>query len=163
MLGERILDPLGSEAGGMEKGLGFLPVETVFREEKYTRQRSGRTCRLAGAWASLSDLPVSGYEIHMGDTFPMDAVVPSPLNVLGNGQQDGFLADSKCMGTYIHGILDNPGFVDFLLAPHSAKLEKAMEEFDYKSFKEKQYDLLADHVRKYVDVPLLYGILKGKR
>ena len=156
MMGRIIRDPHRVE-GDIESlpGLGLIPTVTEILPEKVTRQ-------VRFSLASGSG-PMEGYEIHMGDTFPMDAVVPSPLNVLENGQQDGFLADSKCMGTYIHGILDNPGFVDFLLAPHSAKLEKAAEEFDYKSFKEKQYDLLADHVRKYVDVPLLYDILKGKR
>ncbi|MBR5056218.1 MAG: cobyric acid synthase [Bacteroidales bacterium] len=156
MMGRIIRDPHRVE-GDIESlpGLGLIPTVTEILPEKVTRQ-------VRFSLASGSD-SMEGYEIHMGDTHPMDAVGPSPLNVLENGQQDGFLADSKCMGTYIHGILDNPAFVDFLLAPHAAKLEKSAEEFDYKSFKEKQYDLLADHVRKYVDVPLLYDILKGKR
>ena len=68
MLGKRILDPLSSEVGGAEEGLDLLPIETVFRQEKLTKQSAGRTCRLAGDWTALSDLPVSGYEIHMGET-----------------------------------------------------------------------------------------------
>ena len=31
--------------------------------------------------------------------------------------------------------------------------------FDYKAFKEEQYDKLAAHVRKHVDLPLIYQIL----
>ncbi|MCR5744495.1 MAG: cobyric acid synthase, partial [Bacteroidales bacterium] len=68
-----------------------------------------------------------------------------------------------CMGSYLHGLLDNPAFIDRLLAPHSAKLTEAAAQFDYHAFKETQYDKLAAHVRRYVDVPLLYVILKGKR
>ena len=32
---------------------------------------------------------------------------------------------------------------------------------DYASFKEQQYDLLADHVRRHVDIPRLYQILQS--
>ena len=72
------------------------------------------------------------------------------------------MVDAKCMGTYIHGILDNPSFVDFLLAPHAEKHSGSAEAFDYHAFKEQQYDRLADHVRRYVDVEKLYNILKGE-
>jgi adenosylcobyric acid synthase len=67
------------------------------------------------------------------------------------------------MGTYIHGILDNPAFIDRLLAPHSARLAESAAAFDYHTFKEEQYDRLADHVRQYVDIPLLYKILSENR
>ena len=40
MLGKRIFDPFSSEAGGTEEGLDLLPVETIFRKEKFTRQKS---------------------------------------------------------------------------------------------------------------------------
>ena len=83
----------------------------------------------------------------------------SPLNRLEDGQTDGYRVDGKCMGTYIHGILDNPAFIDRLLAPHAAKLTAAAASFDYHAFKEEQYDKLAAHVRQYVDIPLLYKIL----
>ena len=63
------------------------------------------------------------------------------------------------MGTYIHGILDNPAFIDRLLAPYAGKLAEAASTFDYHAFKEEQYNRLACHVRKHVDVPQLYGIL----
>ena len=68
MLGRRILDPLGSETGGTEDGMGLLSVETLFSADKYTRQVHGTARQLPGVWAPLSGLPVSGYEIHMGRT-----------------------------------------------------------------------------------------------
>ena len=112
---------------------------------------------------------MEGYEIHMGITVPEDAVSFKPLSRLENGQEDGCIVDEKCMGTYIHGILDNPSFIDLLLAPHSTRLTEAAPHstrlteaaaaFDYHAFKEEQYDKLAAHVRKYVDISLLYRIL----
>ena len=42
------------------------------------------------------------------------------------------------MGTYIHGILDNPEFIDFLLAPFADKLSGNAGAFDYHTFKEEQ-------------------------
>ena len=99
----------------------------------------------------------------MGETIPVEGSVFTPLNRLEDGHDDGCFVDEKCMGSYLHGLLDNPAFIDRLLAPHSAKLTEAAAQFDYHAFKETQYDKLAAHVRRYVDVPLLYDILKGKR
>ena len=106
---------------------------------------------------------MEGYEIHMGKTLPVEGGHFQPLNRLEDGQEDGCFVDEKCMGTYIHGILDNPAFIDRLLAPHAAKLIAAAASFDYHAFKEEQYDKLADHVRKFVDIPLLYKILSEER
>ena len=105
---------------------------------------------------------MEGYEIHMGKTLPVEGSAFRPLNRLEDGQEDGCIVDEKCMGTYVHGILDNPAFIDRLLAPHTAKLTAAAS-FDYHAFKEEQYDKLADHVRRYVDIPLLYKILSEER
>jgi adenosylcobyric acid synthase len=99
----------------------------------------------------------------MGETSPADGIEAAPLVRFADGQTDGCRVDDKCMGCYIHGILDNPAFIDRLLAPYGDKLTEAATSFDYHAYKEQQYDRLADHVRKYVDVPLLYDILRGKR
>ena len=72
-------------------------------------------------------------------------------------------AGRTCMGTYIHGILDNPEFIDFLLEPFREKMIRLpQEEFDYHLFKERQYDRLAEHVRSHVDMPLIYQFLKNE-
>ena len=47
--------------------------------------------------------------------------------------------------------------IDYLLEPFADKLKETA--FDYKAFKEEQYDKLAAHVRKHVDLPLIYQIL----
>ena len=39
MLGEEVADPFGAEQKGAVRGMGLLPVRTVFSEEK-TRTRS---------------------------------------------------------------------------------------------------------------------------
>lgn len=66
----------------------------------------------------------------------------------------------KCMGSYIHGILDNQAFIDYLLEPYAEKLE-CHTVLDYRTYKEEQYDKLAEHVRSHLNLPLLYQIMSG--
>ncbi len=148
MMGQEVCDPEHVE-GDIDRlpGLGLLPVSTVMAGGKVTRQVSFN----AG---------MHGYEIHQGETMPVEGAAPSPLNHLADGRTDGYLADEKCMGTYIHGILDNPAFVNRLLKPYEAKLSAADTPFDYAAYKQQQYDLLADHVRRYVDMDRFYQILR---
>ena len=144
LMGQEVCDPDHVE-GEIERlpGLGLLPVSTRMQGEKITRQvrfhflEGSETCE--------------GYEIHMGTTTPLADVPASPLNHLADGREDGYLADRTCMGTYVHGILDNPSVIDYLLEPFADKLKETT--FDYKAFK------LAAHVRKHVDLPLIYQIL----
>ena len=156
MMGCQICDPHHVE-GSLEAlpGLGLLPTVTEMLPEKVTRQIHFTLA------AGSSDM--EGYEIHMGLTRMEEGSGAESLNRLEDGALDGCRVDEKCMGTYIHGILDNSAFIDTLLAPHADKLSAGAEAFDYHAFKEQQYDLLADHVRHYVDIPLLYKILEGKQ
>ena len=151
MMGQRILDPYHIEGDvEMLPGLGLLPAVTEMGTEKVTRQTK---FSLYGR----SEI-MSGYEIHMGTTVRIDGSTASPLNKLEDGNTDGFMVSPTCMGTYIHGILDNQPFIDFLLEPHIQKT-KSLETFDYHKFKEQQYDKLAEHARQYLNIPLVYDIL----
>ena len=153
MMGQRILDPEHVE-GDLEAlpGLGLLPMVTRMSGEKVTRQIK---FTLSG---SSSDR-MEGYEIHMGVTTPVEGETVCPLNRLEDGSMDGCRVDEKCMGTYIHGILDNASFIDFLLKPYAHQLTEEAETFNYQTYKEQQYDKLADHVRAHVNIPLVYQIL----
>lgn len=146
MMGIEVLDPNHIE-GDIERlpGLGLLPTSTTITEEKQTRQVN---CQYG-----------QGYEIHQGETVPYGDAKPSPLLHLGDGRDDGYVVDGKCMGTYVHGILDNAPFVDFLLQPFDDKLSKGDNSFNYQEFKEEQYDRLAAHVRQYVNMEQIYKIL----
>ena len=174
LMGQEVLDPDHVE-GEIERlpGLGLLPVSTRMTGEKVTRQVNFQlleSCRAAvpqgnsspsifNNQPSASHFQLKGYEIHMGSTVPVEGASASPLNRLESGQCDGYIVDRTCMGTYIHGILDNPEFIDFLLEPFASKLSEEAETFNYRQFKEEQYDKLADHVRQHVNLPLIYKIL----
>ncbi len=168
MMGMEILDPDHVE-GEIEflPGLGLLPVTTQMRGEKFTKQvrfhfRMNNEKETNGSVTNYhkeTSYCCEGYEIHMGITTPFAGALPSPLNLLDDGRLDGYFADRTCLGTYIHGILDNPSFIDFLLEPFAEKLTERMN-FDYKAFKEEQYNKLAYHVRSHVNLPLIYKILK---
>ena len=153
MMGRQILDPDHVE-GEWEAlpGLGLLPTVTRMSGEKVTRQVKFHLCE-------DSTVMLDGYEIHMGVTTPVKGETMLPLNQMDNGEWDGCWVNDTCMGTYIHGILDNPSFIDFLLKPHAHKLTRQTTVFDYQQFKEQQYDKLADHVRMHVNLPLVYQIL----
>lgn len=153
LMGEEICDPDHVE-GEIERlpGLGLLPVTTYMTGKKVSRQV--KFCFVTGT----VDTSCTGYEIHMGTTSPVEGVSASPLNILEDGSEDGYFVDHTCLGTYIHGILDNPSFIDFLLEPFRNKLVEA-PAFDYREFKEEQYNKLANHVRNHVNMELIYKIL----
>ena len=66
------------------------------------------------------------------------------------------LCSDHCIGTYIHGFLDNAPVIEYLLKGKATRAHTMQSHVD---FKQQQYDLLAAHVRRYVDVERLYNIL----
>ena len=132
MLGQMVSDPDGIEGTiASLPGLGLLPIHTTMTPEKTTQQVTflfeGQTCQ--------------GYEIHQGISDTDQAILQA----------------DHCIGTYIHGFLDNAPVIDFLLKDKAIGETSALS---YKDFKQQQYDRLAEHVRKYVDIPRLYQILR---
>lgn len=151
MMGRTIRDPHRVE-GDIETipGLGLLPITTTMTAEKTTVQVS---FRLAGSDEAGS---MRGYEIHCGVSEVIGEA--QPLTVSEDGAAGGCIVDEHCFGTYIHGILDNSAFVERLLAPYTVKCTECA--FDYAAFKETQYDRLAAHIRKYVDINKVYNIMR---
>jgi adenosylcobyric acid synthase len=149
MLGRSVEDPDGVESRvAATAGLGLLPVRTVLQGEKTTQQR--RFAFLGGAPATCQ-----GYEIHMGQTTPDG---PSqPVATLADGSPDGYFAGPRCWGTYLHGILDNPEVIDYLLAPYTSRPANA--PLDFAAFKNEQYDRLAALIRENVDMAQVYAAL----
>ena len=150
MMGQEVLDPDGVE-GGIRRlpGLGLLPISTTMEGDKITRQVR---------FAFQGDEACHGYEIHMGRTVKVGETPAYPLALLEDGTQEGCLVDRKCLGTYLHGILDNPTVIDWLLEPYSGI--RTGQPTDYAAYKEEQYNRLADHVRAHLNLPLLYQLLQ---
>lgn len=152
IMGMEIHDPDSVEGNfTMLPGLGLLPVITTMQKEKVTRQTSFRFGQSAET--------CHGYEIHMGKSEPAEGSTACPLNTLDDGRTDGCVTEDKCMGTYIHGILDNRPFIEYLLKDFQKQKSTKKAYSDYAAFKEEQYDKLAEHVRKNIDMSLLYKIL----
>ncbi len=160
MLGRRITDVSGVEGGGSVAGMGLLPTETEFAEEKH-RTRVGGRVSAEGFWKELSGIELEGYEIHMGETVLKDGA--KPLASLDNGHSDG-CASGNVLGSYLHGFFDSAQCRKAVLSVLCAGkgIDPAeLAVFDYKAYKEKQYDILADGVRNNMDMDLIYRILEA--
>ena len=146
MLGQTVNDPDGIEGSiSSLPGLGLLPIHTTMTAEKTTRQVTflfnGQTCQ--------------GYEIHQGVTYSGEwREVSGERNVRGESVVTG----DHCIGTYIHGFLDNGPVIEHLLQGASAGSRPVQSLAE---FKDEQYDKLADHVRRHVDIERIYEILKS--
>ena len=101
MLGNTVADPLGIE-GGVQKvaGLGLLNVDTVMAPEKTVRNTSARSV--------LFDLPLTGYEIHLGQTAGEDCA--RPFARIDDRFDGAVSTDARVMGTYLHGIFASDSF-----------------------------------------------------
>ena len=127
------------------EGLGILPVTTVITPEKKTEQ-----CRFRFLNGSTEN---RGYEIHMGVT---RSETGSPLCKIKHTEVDGYYLNAKTFGTYIHGIFDNAEPVQFILSQVKPDVRVRL---DYQQFKEEQYEKLAAHVRRHVNMDYIRQLL----
>ena len=153
MLGKRISDPQGVELLGDMEGLGLLPVSTLFTPEK-TRTRVAATVQAP----AFSGAALDCYELHMGIT---QGEAP-PFARLSNGKEEG-AAQGLVFGTYLHGLFDSGALTErlaqWLLRRKGLEApDRAIEPRD--SYRQRQYDLLADAVRKSLDIGALYRAME---
>ncbi len=161
MLGERIADPVGVEGGGDVRGLGLLPVSTVFEEAKTRTRACGRFHVDEGIFSCLDGLETEGYEIHMGAT-EVAGPTPVTLRVAGAERGDGAVR-GDVMGTYLHGVLDAAPVVEALACALLARRGLSSMEGsapDAARRKEAEYDKLADAIEAFFDTAMLQRIVE---
>lgn len=158
MLGRRLRDPGGVEGGGTMRGMGLLDAETTFAGQKTRTRISGRLTGESRMFAGYGGGPITGYEIHMGVTEPSGTAIR-----LSDGRLDGMESDDGLVfGSYLHGLFDNEELTAALLGRLAAKkgIELDASRESLKDYKERQYDRLADLVRRSLDMEQVYRILE---
>ena len=170
ILGEEIADPHHTESShDVVKGLGYLPMKTVFAEEKRTVQVAADCPGMEFYDGVLMGKGLSGYEIHMGRT-EFTAPVRHPFHLTRQGENavniwDGALSeDGRIFGTYLHGVFDHDGFRRQFL--NALRLHKGLRPLSVQRNrhleKERAYDRLAETVRKSLDMEKLAAIMEGR-
>ena len=165
MLGEQLSDPHGVEAGGEIKGMGLIPMDTVFEEAKTRTRITGSFHEVTGPLAALSGVALEGYEIHMGVTALKEGAAPMTriknIAPQSNAADDGAYA-GNAYGTYVHGVFDKEEVAKAVIRSLGQQKGIDTEEItgvDFQAFKETQYDLLADGMREHLDMQAIYQIL----
>ncbi|MEE0424951.1 MAG: cobyric acid synthase [Blautia sp.] len=167
MLGDTLSDPYHVEAGGKIRGMGLLPMDTVFASQKIRTRVTGEFLPMKGIFAALSGVSLEGYEIHMGESVRKEGILPATkLMVAGNQPEEtkteGAFHENVC-GTYVHGVFDKEEVVETLiriLGERKGIDVSSMTGIDFAAFKETQYNILAAELRKHLDMKKIYSILE---
>lgn len=167
MLGESLADPMGIEVeDGLKepvRGMGLLPVDTVFEDGKTRTRVSGM---FTDKFFGQENLTAEGYEIHMGASTLKEGARPLLTitdQVSGETKEDGAMAGGNVYGTYVHGFFDSPGIGEAVvrgLAERKGIDMGEMATMDFAAYKETQYDLLAAGLREHLDMDAIYRILE---
>jgi len=159
MMGATLRDPhhVESSADG-EAGLGLLPTETIFCEEK-------QTARVRGTHLE-SGAEVSGYEIHMGQTSGGQRPAFEITERLGNevAEMDGAsAAGGRLWGTYIHGVFDSAAFREHFI--NSLCAEKGVSPIAEAKNTDlhENLDRLAEAVRGNLDINAIYDVMASAK
>ena len=153
MLGGMLDDSAGTESGRPQtlRGLELLPTRTVFTLEKRRAQVT------ATAAAPFAGAALTGYEIHTGRT----TVEGAPFCTLADGTPDGCVQGSV-FGTYRHGLFDSGELTEKLAALLCRRKGLAPETaapLTMQAYREQQFDLLADGVRRALDMSAIYAAM----
>lgn len=166
MMGESLSDPDGVEEGGFIKGMGLLPMDTEFKDSKTRTRVSGKIDEIEGILSELSGVELEGYEIHMGiSTLKGDAKSMTIIeDMVSNTSKNDGAYYKNIYGTYVHGVFDKEdvanGVVKALAKEKGVELIQ-LATMDFKEYKEKQYDILADTLRQNLDMKKIYEILEA--
>ena len=148
LLGERITnaDIEGTGERTTVEGLGILPVETEFSTEKRLEQATGELIGV-GPLDGASG-PVSGYEIHMGETTLTDAV-ERPFPEAG-------AATESVLGTYLHGLFENQNVRDVFIDSvfDAAGIDRAADD----PSEQTSYDRAAALIEEFLALDELGGL-----
>ena len=162
MLGKTLSDPERTESALLSaEGFGLLDMRVMFSHDKTTRQTQAALS--APALSVAAGEKLEGYEIHMGQNSFGPGAIPF-ISVL---REDSYFIDGvmneagNVFGTYLHGIFDNAAFArGFVNSIRAGKGLPEIEDFvSMKEHKETQYDLLAAHIRKHLDIEKIYEIM----
>jgi adenosylcobyric acid synthase len=148
MLGHAVHDPSGLEGeAGSSDGLGLLDIETTLESVKQLRRVRGTL-----AW---EDAALEGYEIHAGVS--RGAGLLRPATLLGERPDGARSADSRVVGTYVHGLFDHPPALQALL--RWAGWHGSAEAPDIAARRERDLDRLADAVEQHLDTARILALL----
>jgi adenosylcobyric acid synthase len=149
MLGLAIADPYGVEGpAGETPGFGWFDMRTVLQRCKQLHNVEGTLC--------LEQAPVSGYEIHTGQTD--GPALDQPAVMLEGGRRDGAIsADGRILGSYLHGLFERPAACAALLRWGGLAQPRSV---DHAARREQMLERLADAVEHSLDVPRLLGAVK---
>ena len=146
MLGRTLSDPLEVEGGGSLDGMGLLESTTVFSAEKTTTRTACSFPACQGLFAPLSGCPLEGYEIHMGQSEAL------------------FTVSGSVLGTYLHGLFDSPQLVErlvgLLMEEKGLTWQGEESQESLWSYKQRQYDKLAQILRGSLDLEKIYEIVE---
>jgi len=149
MLGEALIDPEGIDGNG--PGLGLLPLVTVFEAAKTVRRTTARFAALHGAWAALSGVQVSGYEIHHGQTAQHPAMAAK--GDVAHEVMPGIAWQNPAgnvLGVYLHGLLEDPAALQALFGRAGSAPVPTLDAV---------FDGLAGTVDACFDADFLHGLL----
>ncbi|WCK56479.1 cobyric acid synthase [Aneurinibacillus sp. Ricciae_BoGa-3] len=155
MLGQMIEDPHEMESRLHRiDGLALLPIRTTISTTKTTMLSTG-SIRLCG-----ENIQVEGYEIHMGESYPLAECVPF---IYLDGRCDGVVDETgSIIGTYFHGIFHNDLFRERLL--NSIRTMKGLPPITnrvcFNALQEQAFDELAAHVRRHIELPFIEEKMK---
>ena len=139
MLGRDIADPDGIEGPATHvRGLGLLDVTTVMRAKKHVT--------LTTATYDATGDPMTGYEIHLGDTTGPDRA-NGWLTV--DGRSEGAAnASGRVKGCYLHGLFA----ADAFRSAYMAGIGAPIEALNYDADVDTTLDALAAHLERHLDI-----------
>ncbi len=137
MLGRSIHDPAGVEGPVLAPGLGLLDLTTTFATEKATRRARFRDPE--------THTTVTGYEIHHGRTEAGPDVLTLAPDLLWR--------QGNVRGTYLHGLLENPAYLEAFLRWADLPTPAGLSSLDAR------LDALAEGVRAALDWNFIQGLV----
>ncbi len=151
ILGKTIKDPLGLEGDLLKiEGLGLLDIETELRPEKTVQNSTPKSVE--------HDLPLKGYEIHMGQTSGKDC--SRPMIDFGNHMDGAISVKGNVRGCYLHGLFGSDAYRKALLQSAGFSVGSNVS---YMETVEQALDELAQEMERWLDVDGLLGMAAGNK
>ncbi len=151
MLGRTIADPFGIEGeAGTAEGLGLLGIDTVL---------GGNKRLVAVTGTAFTGAPLSGYEMHMGETTGPALDLPFAQVSVSAGAMmpDGAVGHGgRVVGTYVHGLFAN----DAQRRDWIERLGGRAGGLDYEAGVEDALDALAAHLETHLDIDAMLALAR---